>query len=203
MHCPSAMHWSAVKRLLRYLKGTSSHGILIRNQPSAQLHAFSDSDWAGNYDDRTSASAYVVFLGFTPISWSSKKQKTVARSSTEAEYRVLASTAAELNWVTNLLHELGLPFSTAPTIFCDNIGATYLSKNPVFHSRMKHIAIDFHFVRDQVLLNRLRVSHVHTSDQLADSLTKALNRKSFLSHRSKIGVHDGSSILRGHDRPKL
>ena len=141
-----------------------------------------------------------VFLGANPISWSSKKQKTVARSSTEAEYRAVASTAAEVNWLQNLLQELRLYSSSPPTIFCDNVGATYLCANPVFHSRMKHIAIDFHFVRDQVAQNRLRVTHVHTSNQLADSLTKPLQRKQFQLHRAKIGIHDGSSILRGHER---
>ncbi|KAJ4706711.1 Retrovirus-related Pol polyprotein from transposon TNT 1-94 [Melia azedarach] len=195
MHCPSSIHWSAVKRLLRYLKGTSHHGLLIRKQFSPCLHAFTDSDWAGNPDDRTFTYAFIVFLGVTPISWSSKKQRTVARSSTEAEHRAVASTAVELNWIMNLLQELCVHIPFIPAIYCDNIGATYLCKNPVFHSRMKHIAIDFYFVRDQVLNKRLRVSHVHTHDQLADSLTKTVSRKQFLLHRSKIGIHDGSTIL--------
>ena len=200
MHRPSTTHWSAVKRILRYLKGTLNHGIFLRKNTSLHLHAFADADWAGNFDDRTSTSGYIVFLGATPISWSSKKQKTVARSTTEAEYRAVATAAAELNWVTNLLKELNVNSTVIPTIYCDNIGATYLCANPVFHSRMKHIAIDFHFVRDQVARHQLRVSHVHTADQLADSLTKPLARKLFSSHRSKIGILDGSSILRGHDK---
>ncbi|TXG71321.1 hypothetical protein EZV62_006256 [Acer yangbiense] len=200
MHCPTIKHWTAVKRVLRYLKGTISHGLLLHRKSPSLLHAFADADWAGNPDDRTSTTAYVVFIGANPISWSSKKQRTVARSSTEAEYRAIASTAAEVNWITNLLAELHVPLTAPPTIYCDNIGATYLSANPVFHSRMKHIAIDFHFVRDQVEKKRLRVTHVHTGDQLADSLTKSLPRKHFQTHRSKIGIVDGRSILRGHDR---
>ena len=185
---------------MRYLKGTLNYGIFFRKNTSLHLHAFADADWAGNFDDRTSTSGYIVFLGATPISWSSKKQKTVARSTTEAEYRAVATAAAELNWVTNLLKELNVNSTVIPTIYCDNIGATYLCANPVFHSRMKHIAIDFHFVRDQVARHQLRVSHVHTADQLADSLTKPLARKLFSSHRSKIGILDGSSILWGHDK---
>ena len=203
MHQPSAIHWSAVKRILRYLKGTLNHGLFLRKTTQLHLHAFADADWAGNFDDRTSTSGYVIFLGSNPISWSSKKQKTVARSTTEAEYRAIATTAAELNWITNLLKELKVSFTHTPTIYCDNVGATYLCVNPVFHSRMKHIAIDFHFVRDQVVRHQLRVSHVHTADQLADSLTKPLARKLFLFHRSKIGILDRSSILRGHNNREI
>lgn len=200
MHNPSVTHWTCVKRVLRYLKGSITHGLHFRKTANPTLHAFSDSDWAGNADDYTSTSAYIVFIGSSPISWSSKKQKTVARSSTEAEYRSVAHTTAELNWITNILQELHLPVKVHPTIYCDNIGATYLCKNSVFHSCMKDVALDFHFVRSQVARNQLRVSHVHTQDQLADSLTKVVPKKQFLLHRSKIGLHDGSSILRGHVR---
>ena len=198
MQQPSTLHWSAVKRLLRYLKGTLNHGLFFRKHSPLCLHAFADADWAGNLDDRTSTSGYIIFLGAHPISWSSKKQKTVAWSTTEAEYRAIAATTAELNWITNLLQELNI--DSTPTIYCDNIGATYLCANPVFHSRMKHIAIDFHFVRDQVIRRQLRVSHVHTADQLADSFTKPLARKLFALHQSKIGLLDRSTILRRHDK---
>ena len=114
------------------------------------LHGFSDSDWAGNTDDRTSTSGHIVFLGHNAISWSSKKQRFVARSSTEVEYRSVASITTEITWLQSLLSELGVHLPTIPTFYCDNIGATYLCANPVFHSRMKHIAIDFHFVREKV-----------------------------------------------------
>ncbi|KAK0576361.1 hypothetical protein LWI29_016072 [Acer saccharum] len=110
----------------------------------------SDADWAGNKDDYSSTSAFVVYLGCNPISWSSKKQNTIAQSSTEAEYRTVAATAAVLNWVCFILTDLGLTLTTVPVIYCDNVGATQLCSNPIFHSRMKHVAIDFHFIRDQV-----------------------------------------------------
>ena len=153
MHQPSMHHWFAVKRVLRYLKGTCTHGILIRKSASLNLHAFVDADWAGDVNDHTSISTYLVFLGATPISWSSKKPRTIAHSSTKAEYRSVASSAAEINRIENLLSELHLSPHTVPTIYCDNVGATYLCANPVFHSRMKHIAIDFHFVHDQIARN--------------------------------------------------
>ena len=145
-HQPSAMHWSAVKRILRYLKGTLNHGLFRCKTTQLHLHAFADADWAENFDDRTSTSGYVIFLGSNPISWSSKKQKTIARSTTEIEYRVIVTVVAKLNWVINLLKEPKVNSTLTPTLYCDNVGATYLCANPVFHSRMKHIAIDFHFV---------------------------------------------------------
>ncbi|KAK0590666.1 hypothetical protein LWI29_030141 [Acer saccharum] len=198
MHRPTTTHWNAVKRALRYLNGSFDHGLLITRNTPLNLHAFSDADWVGDPDDRRSTTAYIVFLGSTPISWSSKKQTTVARSSTEAEYRAIASTAAELNWIGQLLIELRVQVPLTPVIYCDNVGATYVCANPIFHSRMKHVAIDFFFVRDQVARKQLRVAHVNTKDQLVDSLTKALSRKQFHDHRFKIGILAGSSILRGH-----
>ncbi|KAL5820074.1 hypothetical protein ACOSQ4_023916 [Xanthoceras sorbifolium] len=202
MHRPTSNHWVVVKRVLRYLKGSINHGLLISRGSPLRLHAFADADWAGDPDDRRSTTAYVVFLGSTPISWSSKKQHTVARSSTEAEYRAIASAAAELNWIGHLIQELRLQVPGPPVIYCDNAGATYVCANPIFHSRMKHVAIDFFFVRDQVARQQLRVAHVNTKDQLADSLTKALSRKHFQDHRFKIGILPGSSILRGHIRDR-
>ena len=108
----------------------------------------------------------------------------------------MANAAAELAWVKNLLSELGLSVPHAPTIHCDNTGATYLCANPVYHSRMKHVALDYHFVREQVSTGALKVRYIHTLDQPADMLTKPLGRLSFLKFRSNIGVSDGSSILR-------
>ena len=121
-------------------------------------------DWAGNYDDWTFTSAYISFIGVNPISWSSKKQRAVARSSTKAKYRALANAASETLWFLSLFKELGLPLSRQPKLLCDNLGATHLSFNPVQHSRMKHIQIDLHFVRDMVQSGILNVHHVNTQD---------------------------------------
>lgn len=188
MHRPTDIHWQAAKRILRYLAGSLSHGIFLNKQSLLHLHAFSDADWAGDTDDFVSTNAYIVYLGSTPIAWSSKKQTGVARSSTEAEYRSVANTAAELCWISSLLHELGVTIPSIPTVYCDNVGATYLSANPVFHSKMKHLALDFHFVRNNVQSGALRVTHVSTRDQLADALTKPLARSRFQELMSKIGV---------------
>lgn len=188
MHQPTIDHWQAAKRVLRYLAGTITHGIFLHADSPLTLHAFSDADWAGDTDDYVSTNAYIIYLGKNLISWSSKKQKGVARSSTEAEYRSVANTASEVRWLCSLLTELGITLRAVPTIYCDNVGATYLCANPVFHSRMKHLALDYHFIRNQVQAGILRVSHVSTRDQLADTLTKPLARQQFQHATSMIGV---------------
>lgn len=133
---------------------TVSHGIFLHKDSPLSLHAFSDADWAGDVDDFVSTNAYILYLGTTPIAWSSKKQKGVARSSTEAEYRAVANTAFEIRWVSSLLTELRVTLPHTPVVYCDNVGATYLCANPVFHSRMKHLALDYHFICEMSLLGR-------------------------------------------------
>ena len=150
MHKPIVTHWTATKRLLRYLKKTIFHGLHLKSAAAPCLITYTDADWAENIDDRTSTSAYITFLGYNPISWSSKKQRAVARSTTKAEYRALANGASETMWLLALLQELGFSLKLPPSLLCDNLGATHLSFNLVQHSRMKHIQIDLHFVRDQV-----------------------------------------------------
>lgn len=165
-----------------------THGIFLRRNNSSNLHAFSDADCAGDSDDYVSTNAYIIYIGSHPVSWTSKKQQGVARSSTEAEYRAVANTASELRWVCSLLIELGIKVPATPTVYCDNIGATYLCANPVFHFRRKHIAIDYHFVRGLIQTGVLHVSHVSTKDHLDDGLTKPLPRAPFQTIRSKIGI---------------
>ncbi|XP_019098383.1 PREDICTED: uncharacterized protein LOC109131670, partial [Camelina sativa] len=114
MHQPSTDHWTAVKRVLRYLAVTLDHGILLTRGTNRCLHAYTDADWAGDSDDYVSTNGYIVYLGQHPISWSSKKQRSIARSSTEAEYRSVATTSIELNWICSLLKELGVSFTTPP-----------------------------------------------------------------------------------------
>ncbi|GKV15778.1 hypothetical protein SLEP1_g26529 [Rubroshorea leprosula] len=197
LHAPFDVHMQAAKRVLRYLKGSVFHGLLLHRQPLSPLHAFSDSNWAGDKDTLRSTTGYIVFLGSNPISWKACKQKTVAHSSTEAEYRALAVVSSEVMWVCHLLRELGHLVSSPPAVCCDNVDATHLSSNPVMHTRMKHIAIDLHFVRELVDRKLLQVSHISTVDQLADGFTKPLSSWQFSQLKSKIGVTDGSSILRG------
>nr|CAN60617.1 hypothetical protein VITISV_003256 [Vitis vinifera] len=147
-------------------------------------------------------SKQTIFHGSNPISWSSKKQRAVARSTTEAEYRALANVTFETMWFLGLLHELDFSLKAVSLLLCDNLGATHLSFNLVQHSRMKHIQIDLHFVCDLVQRGSLQVRQVHTQDQLADLLIKPLSRQRTELLRHKIRLADGSSILRGRIKTK-
>lgn len=188
MHCPNDEHLQAAKRVLRYLAGTATNGIFFHANNPMSLHGFSDVDWTGDSDDYVSTNAHIIYIGRNLVSWSSRKQSGVARSSTEAEYRAVANASSEIRWICNLLSELGITLPRPPTLFCDNLGATFLCANPVFHSRMKHVALDFHFIRGQIQHGMLRVSHVNIKDQLADVLTKPLARAQFQELCNKIGV---------------
>ncbi|KAM1352977.1 hypothetical protein ACFX2H_032514 [Malus domestica] len=129
------------------------------------LHAFNDSDWVGDPNDRRSITGSVVFLGNNPISWSYKKQQTVSRSSTEAEYRALSSTATKLDWIQQILAFLHFTIPATPVLFCDNLSAIALSFNLVKHQQTKHIEIDVHFVRERVSKNKLSDMRLREDDR--------------------------------------
>ncbi|CAL2224604.1 unnamed protein product [Prunus armeniaca] len=198
MSIPRTSHLTAAKRILRYLKGTLQLGLEFRSSSSPlALHAYSDADWAGCPDTRRSTSGYCIFLGPNLISWSAKKQPTVSRSSAESEYRSLAGVSAETVWISNLLHELHVPASRPITLYCDNLSATYMASNPVFHARTKHIELDYHFVRELVLSGSHRVQFVPSIDQTADLFTKGLLKQRFQLLRSKL-VYQRPPSLRGN-----
>ncbi|OIT32756.1 retrovirus-related pol polyprotein from transposon tnt 1-94 [Nicotiana attenuata] len=179
LHQPRQSHLQAVKRIYRYLKGTSQLGLQLHRKSSLVLTIYSDSDWAGCTATRRSTTGFCILLGDNLISWSAKKQPTVARSSTEAEYRALAVAAAEATWLQYLLRDLGVFLASPIMAKCDNIGAIHLAHNPVFHSRAKHVALEYLFIREKMAQGDLLVSHVNTSCQLADLFTKVLSSSRF------------------------
>lgn len=188
MHDPRAPHLAHVKRILRYLKGTLDHGLLINSSSPTSLTVYSDADWAGCPDTRRSTSGFCVYLGDNLVSWCSKRQVTVSRSSAEAEYRSVAHAVAEAVWLRQLLVELHQPIERATIVYCDNISAVYMASNPVQHRRTKHIEIDIHFVREKVALGEVRVLHVPTTAQFADIFTKGLPTASFTDIRSSLNI---------------
>jgi hypothetical protein len=137
---------------LRYLRGTSDFGLLLRRSSSFDLVVYTNADWAGCSDTHRSTSGYAVFLGDNLVSWSVKWQTVISCSSVEVEYRAVANGVAEVTWLRQLLHELQAPSSCCTLVYCDNISAVYLSTNPVQHQRTKHVEIDLHFVREKVVI---------------------------------------------------
>ncbi|KAJ0590748.1 putative RNA-directed DNA polymerase [Helianthus annuus] len=188
MHAPTVDDWNALKRVIRYLQGTSSYGLTLSPCSLVSLRAYTDADWAGCPDTRRSTSGYCVYMGPNLLSWSSKRQSTVSRSSAEAEYRAVANVVAEICWLRNLLLELRHPLRTASLVYCDNISAIYLSGNPVQHQRTKHIELDIHFVREQVQRGKVRILHTPTRFQIADIFTKGLPKVLFDDFRSSLNI---------------
>ena len=197
MHDPREPHLSALKRILWYVRGTLHYGLQLFASSTSSLVAYSDADWAGCPTTRRSTSGYCVFLGNNLLSWSSKRQPTLSRSSAEAEYRGVANAVAETCWLRNLLRELHTPLSSATLVYCDNVSAVYLSCNPVQHQRTKHIEIDIHFVRDLVATGKVRVLHVPSRYQYADIFTKGLPSALFEEFHSSLSVHVLPLPLRG------
>ncbi|WVZ77788.1 hypothetical protein U9M48_025612, partial [Paspalum notatum var. saurae] len=177
MHDPRHSHLALLKRTLRYVRGTSHLGLHLYSSSDTDIRAYSDADWAGCPDTRRSTSGFCVYLGDSLVSWSSKRQPTVSRSSAEAEYRGVANAVAECVWLRQLLLELGCTINKATIVYRDNVSAVYMAANPVHHKRTKHIELDIHFVRERVALGEFRVLHVPTDQQFADVMTKGLPTK--------------------------
>ncbi|KAK2996941.1 hypothetical protein RJ639_024875 [Escallonia herrerae] len=173
MHAPRQPHLDAALQVLRYLKGAPGQGILLPANSSLTLHAYCDADWAGCPSTRRSTTGYIIFLGSSPISWRSKQQSVVSRSSAEAEYRAMATTSSEVIWLVRLLHDLHIPCTSPVSLFCDNQAAIHIAANPVFHERTKHIKIDCHFIRQhiqsQVLIPQLIPQYPPNSNCLISS----------------------------------
>ncbi|GKC17148.1 retrovirus-related pol polyprotein from transposon RE1, partial [Tanacetum coccineum] len=169
---PRTPHMKALLKVLRYIKLCPGQGLHFPTQNSLQLKAFCDSDWASCPVTRRLVTGYAIFLGPCLISWLSKKQPVVSRSSTKAEYRALADCTCELTWLLCLFKDLKVNIPTPMNILCDNESAIALASNPVQHARTKHIELDCHFVREKIKSNHILPSYISTKYQAADVLTK-------------------------------
>lgn len=200
MQVPRKPHLDAARRVLPYAKGTLNFGLFYAYGAEIEVCGYTDADWAGSSYDRRSTSGYVFSLGSAAVSWSSKKQTTVALSSTEAEYRGAAMAACEVAWLRKLLHSFGLHILQPVTLFCDNMSSIQLANNPVFHARTKHIEVHYHYIREKVLAQEIDLVYVGTHDQVADIFTKSLGAEKLHRFRDMLGVQDFGLSLRGSVR---
>jgi hypothetical protein len=188
LHAPTTSHWTAVKRILRYVKSSISLGLSLCKSSSFLVSGFLDADWVGCLDDRRSTGGFAIFLGNNLVSWNAKKQATVSRSSTEAEYKALANATVEIMWIQTLLNELKVSSPSVAKLWVDNMSAKYLSFNHVFHARTKHNEVDYHFVRERVARKLLDIDYVPTGDQIADGFTKALTVKKLENFKHNLNL---------------
>lgn len=197
MSRPLDSHWNAAKCVLRYLSGTCNYGILYTDSSDVTLAGYSDSDWAGNLDDRRSITGYAFSIGSGVISWCSKKKSTVALSLCEGEYQALCAATCEAIWLRRLLSDAGEGQKAATSIKTDNQSTIKLAYNPVFHKNTKHIDTQFHFVREKIQSKEICVDYCNTCDNLVDIFTKPLGRIEFELLRGMLGVHNNPFFIKG------
>ncbi|WJZ81635.1 hypothetical protein VitviT2T_001468 [Vitis vinifera] len=188
MNNPTEKRMTAVIRILRYLKMTPGKGLFFQRTTKKEIEIFSDADWAGSVTDRRSTSGYCSFVWGNLVTWRSKKQSVVARSSAEAEFRAMAQGICEGIWLNRLLEELRVPLKHPMVLYCDNQAAISIAKNPVHHDRTKHVEIDRHFIKEKIEEGVFKVSYTPTNCQTADILTKALARGNFENLTEKLGM---------------
>lgn len=188
MHSPKVSHMEAAVRVVRYLKQSPGQGILLSSDGTLKLQAYCDSDWASCPMSRRSVTGDCIMLGDSLISWKTKKQNTVSRSSAEAEYRAMASTTCEITWIVGLLKDMGVEHSSPCILFCDNKAALDIAANPLYHERTKHIEIDCHLIREKIQQGLIITSHISSCQRLADVLTKALGKGQHTYLLRKLGT---------------
>lgn len=190
MHSPSEDHMAAVMRILSYLKGAPGKGLAFKRYGHMEVKGFTDADWAGNLTDRRSTSGYFTFVAGNLVTWRSKKQNVIARSSAEAEYRGMVHGICELLWLKILLSEIGYEPKEPMLLYCDNQAAREIENNPVQHDRTKHIEVDRHFIKEKLLMKIVDIPFVRSNSQLADMLTHAVSAEVLHKSLSKLGLED-------------
>lgn len=186
---PTEEHWGAAKRVLRYLKGTTKLGLVYR-RPVGKIIGYTDADWGNDPNDSRSYTGYVFTLGGAAISWKSRKQRTVALSTTEAEYQALTEATKESMYLRGLIYELGIPQFSEGSVYCDNQGAINLTTAAKFHDRTKHVRIKFNFVREAVQSKTIKLLHESSENMIADILTKSLAKERHLIITKALGMDE-------------
>jgi len=197
MQTPRKPHLDVVRHILRYIKHTLQCGIFYEAKNQLQVHGYTDANWVDNVSNRRSTSGFMFSFGNGAVSWSSKKQPTVALSSTEAEYKGAIIAACEIVWLQKLLSNLGQSVDALVVIYCDNISSILFANNPIYHARTKHIEVHYHFIREKVLAKEIDFIHVSTEDQVADIFTKALGIDKLRKFRKMFNVLEMDLNLRG------
>jgi hypothetical protein len=191
---PRHRHWIAAKHILRYLRGSIAYGLRYTSSGGVLLHGYADSDWVGSSVDRKSTSGYCFSLGSAMISWSSKKQSSIAQSTVEAEYIAASNASREAVWLRKLMSGLFQERLETTVIHCDNQSCLKLTENPVFHDRSKHIEMKYHFIRDMVQRRTIKLQYIRTDEQIADILTKPLSLGKFVYFQDKLGMAENVSL---------
>jgi hypothetical protein len=191
MQKPTCQHLIAAQRILKYVQGTIDHGIVFKASKKQAyedmyINAYCDADWAGDPNERRSTSGFVIMLNESPISWCSKKQNCVSRSSTEAEYRAMADTTSELQWLKHLFKDFKVKIADIPVLHSENSSALTLATNPVHNSKLKHIERDVHFTREKVKNGDICLQFIASKLQPADMFTKGLCSPQHLYHCSSL-----------------
>ena len=171
--------------------------VFLEKKEDLEIDEYTDADWASNLVDRRSSGGYFTFVGGNLVTWWSKKQKVVALSSAEAEFRGIRSGLMEILWLRRLLTEIGYPLSRKNQLFCDNKAAISISEDPVQHDRMKHVEVDRHFIKEKLESGIIEFPFVWSEEQLADILTKALSPKVFKEFLGKLSIGDTIAQLEG------
>lgn len=186
---PGKPHWEGVKRIMRYLKGTIDKGIVYKMKPNDELKGYCDADWAGNLDDRKSTTGYIFTYQSGAISWNTKKQKTVALSSTESEFMSITNAIQECVWLKRLEAELNPSCKIGITLFCDNKGAIQVALNHNYSPRTKHIDIRAKFLRQKIDEKDVVLKYIPTNEMVADIFTKAVTPEKLEYLRVKFGFN--------------
>jgi hypothetical protein len=193
---PSLKHFVALKRVLRYLRGTADYGIIYYGKDDPRhktvkklnVHGYCDADYAGDIADRKSTSGYVFMMNGGAISWKSAKQEVTAKSTVEAEYMSQASATQEVIWLQSFFNDVKHPADKPMVLYADNQGAMALANNPVQHNRTKHIDVRYHFIREKIRNGEINLIYCPTALMIADIMTKPLPRPAFERHREAMGI---------------